>query len=664
MRINQKIIIVFSMVIVCTISSVSYVSFRSLESAVIDSQLEGMKHEVEIKANLIESLHARATEDILFTVKNPVFVKYYELPETRAGDRYDENGVMQFTATQRAAKAELEQWIDNFQSKFHVDETCLVDHLGQEHARLVLNEIASDGNLSPSETQSPFFAASFQTPEGKVYIQSPYVSPDTKRWVFAYTTPIVLSDGSKPAFYHFEMPMQLFQDLVDIDVGRMYVVDRNGLVYADSEVDYENNVGSVPFGTLPKDFFENVADNEDNSGIGSPELFNILQSASALTSGDKGTGSFVADNGEEHYVAYQKLPTFGWILVQEKPYSLMLAGNTNLSQLGTQIVLVSTVIGSTSLAAVFMISSRIAGPIASLASALRSQEIGNLKKVNVKGSSDEVSDVTDAVNNMITEINSLEKQKDEFASMITHELRTPLTPVLGWCQVLKNPKMTGGVLNTRQEEAVDIIRKSAKRLEGLISDMLDAQKLDMKKMRFNTYEVVAHEIVASIMQGFQGAMRPKNIQFVDTSEQIVDKSGDGDGDDGLAVKCDRSRVEQVLSNLVVNAIDFVPASGGRIEVGVRAQESEVIFYVKDNGIGIPADKQKGLFTKFYQVDTSLTRKHGGSGLGLAICKGIVESHGGRIWVESEEGRGATFLFTLPRLESDAGLQKERSIESK
>ena len=508
LRISHKLVTVFSIILVCSIASVSYVSFRALESAVIESQLQEMKHEVEIRSALVESLHSRAKEDILFTVQNPVFEKYYELPETRAGNRVDENGIMQFTDQQRSMKVELEQWIDSFQKKFHVDETCLIDHIGQEHARLVLNEIASDDELSSSESQSPFFNASFEIERGSVYAQSPYVSPDTERWVVAYTTPIVLSDSSKPAFYHFEMPMQMFQDLVRTDVGRMYVIDKDGIVFADSQNGYENDIGSVAFGTLPEDFFRNLDSNSEGLA-----LFNVIQTASAIQPGDSATGSLSAKGGD-HFVAYEKLPTFGWILVYEKPYSLMLAGNTNLGQLGIQIVLVATVLGSVSLATVFMVSSRIAQPVSSLASSLRREEMGNLKKVKVENTKDEVADVSNAINELITKISALEKQKDEFASMMTHELRTPLTPILGWTQVLKNPKMTGVTLNPKQEEAVEIIRKSAKRLESLISDMLDAQKLDMKKMRFNSSDIVADDVVKTVMTNFRDAMHPKKSNLL------------------------------------------------------------------------------------------------------------------------------------------------------
>lgn len=632
MRLSKKIIIVFSIVILCAVSSVSYVSFRTLESAVVQSGLAEMQHEVQIRAGLVESLHSRASEDILFAVKNPVFVRYFELPETRQGDRYDANGIMQFTDSQKIAKAELEQWIYEFQSKFHVDETCLIDHFGQEHARLVLEEIAPVEDLSSEEGATPFFAPSFQTEVGEVYIQAPYVSPDTERWVFAYTTPIVISDGSKPAFYHFEMPLNLFQDLLAPQDGRMYVVDENGLVIADSANKYYNGVGSSKIGTLPENYFHKIDAVSDSS-----ELFNIIKSASAFSPSDQATGTYT--DGEVNYVAYQKLPTFGWILVYEKPYSLLLAGDTNLSLLGTELAAISIAIGAAGLGIAFLTSTRIASPITKLASALRSQKVGQLEKVQITTSTDEVSDVTNAVNELVTKVNTLEKQKDEFATMIIHELRTPLTPILAFCQILKSPRLSGSSLTPKQEEAIDTITGNARRLQQLVSDVLDAQKLDLQKLRFNCDDMIAHDIIKSVKANFEDAAGEKKITFVDSTREGP----------AIAINSDRGRLEQVLSNLVVNAIDFVRGDGlGQIEIGVKEQGKEVLFYVKDNGTGISIDKQKQLFTKFYQVETSVTRKHRGSGLGLAICKGIVESLGGNIWVESEEGKGAVFSFTLPR----------------
>ena len=115
----------------------------------------------------------------------------------------------------------------------------------------------------------------------------------------------------------------------------------------------------------------------------------------------------------------------------------------------------------------------------------------------------------------------------------------------------------------------------------------------------------------------------------------------------MSTTTDRERLEQVLNHLILNAIDFT-SKGGKIEFGAQTKEKEIIFYVKDNGIGIPFEKQKDLFKKFYERGT-IERRHGGTSLGLSICKGIVEALGGKIWVESEPDKGAILYFSIPQV---------------
>jgi signal transduction histidine kinase len=111
--------------------------------------------------------------------------------------------------------------------------------------------------------------------------------------------------------------------------------------------------------------------------------------------------------------------------------------------------------------------------------------------------------------------------------------------------------------------------------------------------------------------------------------------------------CDPDKLKQVLTNLVGNAVKFSP-EGSRIELGCREEESEFLLFCRDEGIGLPPEEKEKIFEKFYQVDSTATRRFGGAGLGLSIVKEIVQLHGGRIWVESEEGKGCTFSFTLPK----------------
>ena len=630
MRLKLKLIIMFSIVIIVVVLSTSYISFKSLESAVIDSQLLQMGHEVEVKANIIDNLNARASGDLLFAIKNPVFVKYFELPDTKAGNIY-KNDVLQFTPQQRTIKNELDQWIYNFQDKFSVDETCLIDRTGQEHTRLVMKKIAPDSDLSHEESSTPFFKPSFQKNIDEVYLQYPYVSPDTERWVFAYTTPIVLNDGSKPAFYHFEIPLKSFQDITKVDQGRAYVVDSAGYLVADSGHVYNQSLNSAPFGQSPKDFFPSINTISASSEF-NEDIRNIL--ASDNNSTNTGHVTYSGEDGELHYIVFKRLPMFGWILAYEKPYSLMMSGNYSLHNLAVILFVISLGIIAAGLIAIYVLSDRITRPIIDFARECRNQDVSNLQIINPMGTDKEINQVIYAFNEMIERVNAIEKQKEEFASMVTHELKSPLTPIIGWCQTLKNPKLIGQ-LNSKQFNAVDIIQKNAKRLLQLVGDILDVQKLDLNRMKFDSQPIDVDDLLNYMHNNLQNIMAQKNINHINSTKEQ------------LTVKSDRNRIEQVLNNLILNAVDFVPSEGGKIEYGAQSKGDEILFYVKDNGIGIPPEKQKNLFRKFYQIDTSVTRKHGGSGLGLALSKGIIESLGGKIWVESELGKGASFYFTIP-----------------
>ncbi|HSA98814.1 MAG TPA: PAS domain-containing sensor histidine kinase [Candidatus Nitrosotenuis sp.] len=237
---------------------------------------------------------------------------------------------------------------------------------------------------------------------------------------------------------------------------------------------------------------------------------------------------------------------------------------------------------------------------------------------------------------LVKELEDVDRLKEEFLSMITHELKSPLTPIIGFSQVLRKPNMLGP-LNAKQLDAVETILSNATRLKKLIGDLLDAQKLDLGKMKFESNEIAVDDLLERIASSFRYTLKEKNIEF---ENHCTGK---------FTIKSDRDRIEQVLTNLIYNAIDFVPKQTGKIAVNaVPAGDGSVTFSVADNGVGIPLEKQENLFQKFYQVNTSHDRRHGGSGLGLSICKGIVEGLGGKIWVSSKEGTGSTFYFTLPK----------------
>src|SRR5579872_3681900 len=192
-----------------------------------------------------------------------------------------------------------------------------------------------------------------------------------------------------------------------------------------------------------------------------------------------------------------------------------------------------------------------------------------------------------------------------------------------------------GTLNKDQIDAVDTINSQVLKLERLINDVLDAQKMDLKKMKFNKKEFEVDKFMDEQIHTHSKIMNDKKTHFINSTVEKIRFVSDPD------------RLSQVFANLIKNAVDFVPVSDGRIEINAQSKDSQVVFYVKDNGSGIPKEKQENLFKKFYQIDASLKRSHGGTGLGLVICKGIVEALGGKIWVESEVGKGTTFWFSIP-----------------
>jgi PAS domain S-box-containing protein len=226
-------------------------------------------------------------------------------------------------------------------------------------------------------------------------------------------------------------------------------------------------------------------------------------------------------------------------------------------------------------------------------------------------------------------------QKDSFLSMISHELTTPLFPIKFHAEMLKDP-VNFGKLNEEQLNSVNEIYQNAVRLEKLISDVLDSQKLEMSSMKFARTNFELEQFMSKVVEYNRPLMVSKSIEFINSTK------------DKISLFSDQDRLQQVFTNLIANSVDFVPEKTGKIEIGARVQEKDILFYVKDNGIGIPKEKQSGLFKKFYQIDTSVTRRHRGSGLGLNICKGIIEGVGGKIWIESAVGLGTIVYFTIPK----------------
>jgi signal transduction histidine kinase len=237
-------------------------------------------------------------------------------------------------------------------------------------------------------------------------------------------------------------------------------------------------------------------------------------------------------------------------------------------------------------------------------------------------------------NLLLTEkLRQVDKEKEEFSAMVTHELKTPLIPVSGYAELFLDGSL--GNMTEIQKEKMQVIYENSIRLSTLIQDILDVRKIELDKLHLILQNESIRRIVERSIDIFRPIANQRDIVILNETQDVV-------------VKCDSDRILQVINNVISNAIKFVPEQHGTISINSRIEGELVVIGITDNGIGIPKAKQDDLFKKFYQVDKSMTRKSGGTGLGLAICKGIIESHGGKIWIESEENHGTSVYFTLPR----------------
>jgi len=321
---------------------------------------------------------------------------------------------------------------------------------------------------------------------------------------------------------------------------------------------------------------------------------------------------------------------------------------TILEEIGTSIGIASVAIGTLAVLIVLWVSSRIANPISSLSDKLKAQRLDQkLRNIEIKRSridqDDEINDVIYTINSMINRLNELEEKKDVFLSMISHELKIPASVIIGFTKALLKPEMTGE-LSPKQTKTVETIKRNATRLEKLIGDLLDSRKLELNKMRFSYAEVDITKLLEYIQTSNSNILQEKQIEFVNTTNEQISATTDG------------SRLDQVFTNLIRNAVDFVPDKEGKIEIGATLNDKKIHCYVKDNGIGISKEQQANLFNKFYQADSTLRRKHGGTGLGLSICKGIINGLGGKMWVKSEQGSGSVFYFEIPQISKEVEMK--------
>ncbi|MCF8219818.1 MAG: response regulator [Bacteroidales bacterium] len=243
-----------------------------------------------------------------------------------------------------------------------------------------------------------------------------------------------------------------------------------------------------------------------------------------------------------------------------------------------------------------------------------------------------------------------DRLKSAFLANMSHEIRTPMNGILGFANLLKEPGLTGD----EQQKYIGIIEKSGKRMLNIINDIVDISKIEAGLMELDIKETNVNEQLEYTYTFFKPEAEAKGIELSFKNSLPADKA---------TIKTDREKLYAILTNFVKNAIKYTQE--GAIEFGYEIIESQCMaslqFYVKDTGIGIPQNRQEAIFERFIQADVDDKMAHQGAGLGLAITKAYVEMLGGKIWLESEEGKGSTFYFTLPYNTEQKTVTNERQL---
>jgi signal transduction histidine kinase len=461
-----------------------------------------------------------------------------------------------------------------------------------------------------------------------VYFSSLYLTPATETMALDIA---VAEPAGSGVVAESLVPVSKFSELIDEArlgrAGYAFVTDSAGrpLFYPDREVLRRFLRGDIDsIRTLP----------QVRAALASPS-----ESASAT-----GTNS----RGKKVLSAWATAQPVGWKVFVEQPESVAFAAVRG-TLWRTVLILLGFILAAVALS--ILLARRLVRPIKRMQVAAeaigagayderieleRRDELGALAAA-FNAMAEHVQDLIEGLERKVAErtkaLEKASKHKSDFLANMSHELRTPLNAIVGFSQVLKQ-KLFGEV-NDKQEEYLDDILSSADHLLALINDILDLSKVEAGQVEL---EMGLFSLREALERGVVMVRERASKNGVQLELQLAP--------DVDLVEGDERRIRQVVFNLLSNAVKFTP-EGGRVEISAARQDGEVLIAVSDTGRGISPDDQSRIFEEFQQAGGGNGERPEGTGLGLALSRSLVELHGGRIWVESEPGKGSTFTFTLP-----------------
>ncbi|MEP7355845.1 MAG: sensor histidine kinase [Anaerolineales bacterium] len=638
--------------------AISVLLFSTANTLFAQQAQTELSRQNEVVAAAINNLTAKAASDLLLSRQNPVFDDYF---------------LARDDASIQAAVRGIEKQILYLSSIFSIDEICVIDRAGPERARCVQGMLAGLDQLSPDETGNVFFRPTLALEDGQVYRSpTPYLSPDTHRWVVAHATPLVLPDGTKAGILHFEIPLVWFADRVettDLAGSFSFLMTRDGKMLIHPQLAAMQRAAGIDLTQPDQAAFPPVT-------AGTSPSFQAL--AAQMAAGQAGLGQY-HDDQDTYKVVYQPAFAGQWVIATVLPNTVIYQPGRSLVARTLTVVIPLLIVG---LAMMLWYTARLVRPLQTTARALRLAGGGGVSQPLPVNSRDEIGDVALAFNQMTEALRAsqqsvaertlaLEQSNQELAQAyrlvqenhgklltaekmaslgrltagIAHEMNTPLATVrvtlsnMGklvheYLSSIGDSEVTPDdhrAIAVEMREAVRLGDKAAERAASFVRGIRSQTR---EQVQDQQRQVDAVPIIREALLLLSHRLREKHctVVFEPASEQVHLLAAPG-------------RLAQVVTNLVANSVDAMSAQGGgTITISLTSKPPNVELQVCDGGSGIAPENLSRIFEPMFT-----TKPFGeGTGLGLSIVHDIVVGEfRGKIDVVSELGQGATFTLTLP-----------------